>query len=305
MSKFCTLLYMVLSISTLSAQEFIDPIKLYYSTSPGTGYDGTSGTTSINEYGADILIPRPFGDGNAFILGAYGELTTLQPAPNSEVVNLYALSPRIGVVLKHNEKWSGQYILLPQIASDLKAFGWNDVQMGAIGIVSYKKSESTQYRFGAFYNSALYGPAVFVVAGFYHKAPGSRWTLDFRLPIDADINYKINDKLSTGTRLDVMLRSYYLNEPLFAGGDEYIVKSTQEPFLYLNYSPKKNFVFTFKVGHSAFRHYRMFKTDQKVDFMFTGIGIGDNRTQLNPDQKDNFIFQLRFHYRFFLNDQKR
>ena len=305
MSRIHILLLVVLSVSLVSAQEYIDPIKIYSATSPNTGYKGANGTTSINEYGVDILVPRPFGDGNAWILGAFGELTTLEPEPNTKVINLYALSPRIGVVLKHNEKWSGQYILLPQIASDLKAFGWNDVQMGAIGIVSYKKSESTQYRFGAFYNSALYGPAVFVVAGFYHKAPGSRWTFDFRLPIDADVNYKINQQLSAGARLDVMLRSYYLNEPLFAGGDEYIVKSTQEPFLYLNYSPKKNFVFTFKVGHSAFRHYRMFKTDQKVDFMFTGLGIGDNRTQLNHDQKDNLIFQLRFQYRFFLDDQKR
>ncbi len=300
-----TTLFMTLVIPMLYSQEYIDPLKLYFATSPNTGYDGADGTTSINEYGGEIMVPRPFGDGHAVILGVHTELTTLMPEPNTEVLNLYTIGPRLGVLWQHNEKWSGQYVLLPQIASDLKGFGWNDVQMGAIGIVSYKKSERTQYRFGAFYNSALYGPAVFAVLGFYHKSENKKWTWDFRLPIDADINYKINNKFSTGIHFDAMLRSYYLNDPLFNSSNEYIVKSTQEPFLYMNYSPAKNFVFMLKLGHSAFRHYRMFDTDDKVDFVFTGATFNDNRTQLNHDQKDNFILQLRFHYRFFLDDQKR
>src|SRR5690606_17227013 len=102
-----------------------------------------------------------------------------------------------------------------------------------------------------------------------------------------------------------MLRSYYLNEPLFDTGDEYIVKSTQELFGYLNYSPDKNLVLMLKIGHSFFRHYRMYDADEKVDFVFTGARFGDDRTQLNHDQTNNFILQLRFHYRFFLDDQKR
>src|SRR5690606_28317292 len=145
-------LFAVLSFSVLHSQEFIDPLKLYFATSPNTGYEGADGTTSINEYGMEVMVPRPFGDGHALILGVHAELTTLMPEPNTEVLNLYTISPRLGVLWKHNEKWSGQYVLLPQIASDLKAFGSNDVQMGAIGIVSYKKNEQTQYRFGAFYN---------------------------------------------------------------------------------------------------------------------------------------------------------
>lgn len=305
MSKFHMLLYMVLSISVLSAQEFIDPIKLYFATSPGTGYKGIDGTTSINEYGVDILVPRPFGNGHAWILGAQAELTTLNPEPGYKNVNLYTVSPRLGVLLEHSKKWKGQYVLLPQLASDLKGFGANDLQLGGIAIVSYTNSKNTQYRFGGYYNSALYGPAVFAILGFYHQSPSKRWTWDFRLPIDADVNYKINNTFSTGVRFDAMLRSYYLNEPLFNTGNEYIVKSTQELFGYLNYSPSKNWVVMLKVGHSILRHYRMFNAEDKVKFVFTGATFGDDRTRLNHDQKDNFILQLRLHYRFFLEDQQK
>ena len=295
-----------LSCITLFSQDFIDPVKLYFATSPGTGYEGVPGTTSINEYGGEILVPRPFGDGNALILGVHSELTTLNPDPGLEKLNLYTIGPRLGVLWKHSDKWEGQYVFLPQVASDLQSFGWKDIQMGGIAIMHYTKNENTKFRVGGFYNSALYGPAVFVVAGFYHKKPGSRWTWDFRLPIDADINYQINEKLSTGVHFDAMLRSYYLNQPVFnTGTNEYIVKSTQELFGYLNYSPQKNLVLMLKVGHSFFRHYRMFNEDEKVDFVFTGARFGDDRTQLNHDQLDNLIVQLRLHYRFFLKDQKK
>ena len=297
MIKYLAPLFYLLSFS-IAAQDFLDPIQLSYSITPNEGYKGSDATTDVHEAVTDILTPIQFGDGHAWILGINFDYSRLQPAPDSRNVNLYSISPRLGALLVHNEKWEGQYVLLPQIASDLKGSSGNDFQLGGIAIWTYTKTKDLKYRFGAYYNSALYGPALFIIAGFYHKSENRKWTYDFRLPINADVNYELNPKFSTGIHFDAMLRSYYLNEPLFGENNEYIVKSSQELYGYLSYSPDKNFVFLFKFGRSFFRHYRVFEAGDRVNLAFSGININDDRTILNPDLKDAFTFQLRFHYRF-------
>lgn len=301
MNRLLLLFIFIISLS-LQAQKFLDPIQLSYGITPNEGYqDNSTATTDVHEAVADILTPVQFGDGNAWIFGVNFDFTRLQPAPDSRYVSLYSISPRIGALLKHNERWEGQYVVLPQIASDLKGSGIENFQLGGIAIWSYTKNEDMKWRLGAYYNSALYGPAVFIIGGFYHQTPNDKWTFDFRLPINADINYELNKNFSTGIHFDAMLRSYYLNEPIFGEENEYIVKSSQELYGYLNYTFADNLVLMFKFGRSFFRHYRTFQEGDRVDLGFSGININDNRTRLNGDMKDAFTFQVRLHYRFFLN----
>lgn len=286
------------------AQNYIDPIKLYYSTSPSHFKGDNSGqSTAINEIGTELLIPFPIENGHAIITGLNVEQTSLRPHPNSPTLNLYTINPRVGMNIKHSEKWTGLYVLLPQIASDLKRLDGDDMQLGGISILTYTKRKNLKYKVGAYYNSALYGPALFALAGFYYQSPSENWTFDFSLPVYADIQRKLTDKWSSGIRFDAMLRSYYINEPILSSDNEYIVKSTQELFLYTEYSISKNFVAAIKVGHSILRSYRMFAEGDKVDLAFTGINFGNNRTQLNSDITDGPILQLRLHYRFHLEDQ--
>lgn len=291
---------------SLHAQDYVDLAKLYYTYSPNNQFDTTSQTSDVQEIGAEILVPFPLENGSALITGFAYDQTKITPGPQAPPVTLYTINPRFGVNWKHNDKWTGQYLLLPQIASDLKdGLNWHDLQAGAIAILSYQKKENLIYKFGAYYNSALYGPGTFLIAGFYYKSPSKRWTFDFTLPIWADINYKISERWSAGLRQDDMLRSYYINDPLFTDSDEYVVKLSPDTYAYLQLAVAKNFIFQFKVGHSIGRTYRAFNVGDQIDLGFTGVNIGDDRNQLSTDFEDGFIFQVRFHYRFFLEGNQR
>lgn len=304
MKKLLPALLLAICNNVLPAQEYVDLLKLSYSVSPNNQFDSTDQSTTIHEYSAEALVPIPLKNGNAIITGLVYEQQTLRPGPSvPEPIKLHVINPRLGINWNHNEKWSGQYLVLPQIASDLtEPLAGHDFQMGAIALLSYKKSKDFHYRFGAYYNSALYGPGTFLIAGFYYKSPNEKWTFDFTLPIWADINYKISDSWSVGIRQDDMLRSYYLNDPLFTNDDEYIVQLTPNTFAYLQLAVAKNYIFQFKVGHSIGRHYRVFNVGDQIDLGFTGININDDRNQLSTDFENGLIFQFRFHYRFFLKD---
>ncbi len=298
-------IYLLLLLAGLaSAQNYVDLAKLYYTNSPNNKFDSTSQTSDMTEVGGEILLPIPLKNGSAILTGFAYEESKLRPGPQiKDPIKLYVINPRFGVNWVHNKKWTGQYMLLPQISSDLEGkLQGHDFQLGAIGIASYKKSENLSYRFGAYYNGALYGPGTFLIAGFYYQKPESRWTFDFMLPIWADINYKINEVFSVGLRQDDMLRSYYLNEPSFSNQDEYLVELSPDTYLYLQTAIAKNYILQFKIGHSIGRSYEVYNVGDQIDLGFSGINFGDDRNKLSTDFADGLIFQVRFHYRLFLDD---
>lgn len=307
MLKHSAIIVLLMLAGTVRGQNFIDLAKLYYTHSPNNSFDTTSQASDMTEVGAEILVPIPLKNGNAIITGLAYEKATLRPGPQvAKPVDLYLINPRIGINWVHNSKWTGQYIVLPQISSDLEGkLQGHDFQLGAIGIANYKKTEHLTYRFGAYYNGALYGPGTFIIAGFFLQKPESRWTFDFMLPIWADINYRLTDVWSIGLRQDDMLRSYYLNKPLFTNSDEYLVELSPDTYLYLQAAIAKNFILQFKVGHSIGRSYRVYNVGDKIDLGFSGINVGDDRNELSTDFADGLIFQVRFHYRFFLDDYNK
>lgn len=288
----------------LFAQDYVDLLKVYYTYSPNNTFDTTAQTSDMTEAGAEILIPIPLKNGNALLTGLMFEQSSLKPGPQlNEPIQLYVINPRLGINWVHNKKWSGQYILLPQISSDLDGpLQKHDFQLGGIGLVNYKKSDRLSYRFGAYYNGALYGPGTFLIAGFYYTSPNQKWTFDFTLPIWADINYRLSESFSLGLRQDDMLRSYYLNDPLFTDNDEYLVELSPDTYLYLQWALAKNFIFQFKIGHSLGRSYKVFNVGDEIDLGFSGLNFGDDRNELSTDFSDGLIFQMRFHYRIFLAD---
>ncbi len=306
MHKSIAVSFFLLLAGLASAQDYIDLAKLYYTNSPNNQFDSTSQTSNLTKAGGELLVPIPLKNGNAIITGLMYERVELRPGPQlADPIQLYVVNPRFGVNWVHNKKWTGQYLLLPQISSDLEGrLQAHDFQLGAIGIVNYQKSENLTYRIGAYYNSALYGPGTFVIGGFYYHKAGSRWTFDFMLPIWADINFNINDVFSLGLRQDDMLRSYYLNNPAFTDKDEYLVELSPDTYFYLQTAIAKNYIFQFKVGHSIGRSYQVYNTGDKIDLGFSGINFGDDRNKLSTDFADGLIFQMRFHYRLFLDDYK-
>lgn len=292
-SKLILIVMLLSTISTYS-QEYIDLIKFHYSPTPKNSFVDTTGKAPLSEMGLDLTLPLKINDSLAIITGVFWENITTQLAPKTENITISTFNLRVGINKKHSEKWSGTYLLLPKISSDLKDVNKNHFQLGLLGLLKRSYSAKKSYSLGLYYNQELFGPFFVPLLGIYRKT--EKWEINFTLPIWADVNYSINNKISTGATFSAFVRSYYLGEY-----DSYLVKKNNELFGYVQYKLTKNILLQAKVGHSIGRSFRAYPEDEKVDVGVSAFRFGDDREQLNPDFKDGLVFNFRMIYRFDLS----
>lgn len=292
-----------LAICTIgSAQKYVDLAKFFYANTPANQFDSTTAKTRVQEYGMDITLPIKLKNGNALLTGFYAESisTRVNPAePN--LTSVYTTMLKLGMNIKHNENWSGTYLLLPKLSSDFKNIGANDFQIGAIFLLKYQKKENLNYKLGLYYNTELFGPFFVPILGLYYLSPNEKLEVDLSLPLWADFNYKVLDKVRVGVNFAAFVRSYYLNEPFQGNSDNYLTKSTNELYGYLQFDLGKSIVLQTKVGYSIGRNYRVYDSNDDIDWGLSAFKFGDNRKQLNPDFKDGLVYRARLIYRFHLN----
>lgn len=291
--KFLLIVTLFSCLSSYS-QEYIDLIKFHYSPTPKNNFVDTIGKAPLSEVGVDLTLPIKINDSLAIITGVFWENINTQLAPEIEKTTVSTFNLRVGINKKHNEKWSGTYLLLPKISSDLKDVNKNHFQLGLLGLLKRSYSAKKSYSLGLYYNQELFGPFFVPLLGIYRKT--EKWEINFTLPIWADINYSINKKFSVGTTFSAFVRSYYLGED-----DSYLVKKNNELFGYLQYNLTKSVLLQAKVGHSIGRSFRAYSEDEKVDVGVSAFRFGDDREQLNPDFKDGLVFNFRMIYRFDLS----
>ncbi len=280
----------------LFSQDYVDLAKFHWATSPNNTFDSIGGKTNVEEIGADILLPVKLNDAHIVLTGLYVEQIKTQFHPLAETSSLYTFNLKIGYNRIHSEKWSGTYMFLPKLSSDMEITSPKNMQFGGLLLMKYSKSKTQNYSFGAYYNNELFGPFVVPLLGMYYKSANEKFEVNATLPIWADINYKLINFISVGTNFSAFVRSYYLSE-----NNAYVVKKTNELFGYLQFNITKNIVLQTKTGYSIGRSYRAYDESNKVDFGFSAFRFGDNRTVLNPDFNDGLIFRIRLIYRYNLN----
>lgn len=282
-------------------QDYIDLVKVHYANTPVNQFDSATKDTRIQEYGLDATLPIKLKNGNAIITGLYFEQISTNVSPdNSNLTNVFTINPKLGMNINHNDKWTGSYILLPKISSDLKGFSNKDFQLGAVVLMKYHKTEYTKYKFGMYYNNELFGPFFVPILGFYHLSSNKKWEINASLPISADVNLAWNKKWRTGINFFAFVRSFSLNQPYQGNPNNYLVKSTNEIFTYMQYHATKNLIIQGKIGYSIGRNYRIYDTQDQITWGLSAAKFGDNRKQLNTDFADGMIFRLKFIYRYHL-----
>lgn len=280
-----------------NAQDYIDLMKFYYSPTPTNNFVDTTGDAHLSEIGVDITLPLKLNDKTTIVTGVFWEDITTQLAPEINRISFSTFNLRIGLNQKHSEKWSGTYLLLPKISSDLKNIDNRHFQMGFLGLLKRNYSVKKNYSLGLYYNHELFGPFFVPLIGFYRKT--NKLEFNFTLPIWADINYAFHKKISIGATFSAFVRSYFLGE----FGNSYVVKKNNELFAYLQYNLGKNILLQGKIGHSIGRSFRAYSENDKVDWGISAFRFGDDRSPLNPDFKDGFVFNFRFIYRFHLGSE--
>lgn len=301
MKFFSVLLFSSISFGLFS-QSYVDLGKIHYANTPVNQFDTATNGTRIQEMGMDVTVPLVLKNGNAILTGFYAETISTQTSPeNSNLTSVYSTMLKVGMNFKYGEKWEGTYVFLPKISSDFKKIGASDIQYGAYALFKYKKSAKFNYKFGMYYNSELFGPFFVPILGFYYLSKNDKFEMNVNLPIAADLNYKLHERVRVGANFSAFVRTYHLNEPYKDNPDNYLAKTTNEIFGYLQFHLTKSFLLQTKVGYSIGRNYRIYDIQDKITWGMSAFKFGDDRDQLNPDFQDGLIFRVKLVYRYHIS----
>lgn len=294
-----TLLAGTVLTPSIQAQDYVDLARFRYDNTPLNQFDSTTASTRVQEITLDATVPIQFKNGNAFITGFDFQQVSVKVNPvDADLTSVYTILLKLGMKMDYGDKWSATYMFMPKLSSDLKQISSRDFQYGGLALVSYQKSAHLKYKFGMYYNSELFGPFFVPLLGLYYLSPSNKLEINATLPVWADINYRFNDWFRVGFSFSAFVRSYNINEPQYSENGEYLVKSTNEPKLYLQFEPIKSLVIQTKIGYSIGRRYKIYDEKDQVTFGLSAFRFGDDRDQLNSEFEDGLIFEVRLMYRY-------
>ena len=291
----------ILSFRSLS-QEYIDLFKSDYSISPGNVFDSTNYETDLHELNGDFTLPVKINDRFALLTGVTYEKLSASLTPDQRSQSVTGITLKLGANIKHNSKWSGTYLVLPKISSDLKSISSRDFQVGGVVLMKYTKSSQFNYKFGVYANSELFGAFVVPILGFYYQDPSEKFEAKVLLPLSVDLNYSFTKTFRCGLNFKGQVRTYNLNEQINAEDNRYLARSTNELLGYMQYSHKSGVNLQLGVGHSAGRSFRVY--EDKVAMGMPLIYFNDNRQQINSDFADGFLFKASVFYRLDLGSDR-
>ena len=301
MKYFYFLLFTCIGVS-VTAQNYVDIAKFHYANTPVNQFDSTTNGTRVQEYGLDFLYPIKLESGHAILTGFYAENISTQTSPeNSNLTSVGTVLLKAGINFKHNEKVSTTLLFLPKISSDFKSLGAKDYQFGALALTKIKKSENFICQAGLYYNGELFGPFFVPILGFYYQSPNKKFETNVKIPVSVDLNYAMKPWLKGGLNFNAFVRTFHLNEPYQNNPDNYLTKTTNEIYGYLQFETKKGIILQTKIGYSIGRNYRVYDIQDRITWGFSAFKFGDDRTQLNTDFADGMILKAKLIYRFHLD----
>ena len=280
-------------------QDYVDILRVEYATSRGNGFESASGTSDINEWTVDLNLPVILSPRTVLLTGFLYENIHVGLYPQQADYAVSTLNLKLGLNQRYTDTWSATWLFLPKISSDLTYVNRADVQFGLAALATYGRRKDLLFKFGALYNTDLFGPFVTPLLGIYFQK--NRWTINCLLPSMADINYQMASPLKIGIRFTGTIKSFHLNGPP-GGKDSYLSRSHNDLSTYLGFS-MGNLVLTGMVGYSVGRRYQVFDPADKLPLALSLIKFGDDRNQLNPDLQDGLMFRLSLQYRLPVTDR--
>lgn len=134
-------------------------------------------------------------------------------------------------------------MLLPKISSDYINISSDDLYIGGIFLLKYKKTDHLSYKFGLYATTEAYGLFTCPIIGLYYYNPSSRFEMKMTLPFDADLNYGLSNNTKIGVNYLATGSSYKLsNNNLITN---YVQNNSLELSTYLQQNIFKNNIFLF------------------------------------------------------------
>ncbi len=279
----------ILLFQVLVAQDYVDVARLEYEHGSRNRVDGRTSDIRFSEVALDLNLPLVVNDRLAIVTGVLAEVTSVANAVVDTTVVVHGHAFKAGFNHKHSQKWSGTYLLLPKVSSDLESVGGRDIQIGVLALLKYGHRPGKNFRFGVYANDELSGPLVVPIIGYY--GIHGRWELNAALPINADVNYRFLNRLRIGAQFKGIYKSYDLESFQPA----YLEKVNNELGAYLQMHVD-NWNFRLLAGHSIARKIREFSADDQLDFAISAVRFGD-RPEPPPSTQDGILFRLAVIYR--------
>jgi hypothetical protein len=300
--KIIQLLFLILPF-LCSAQEYIDLFSINYGKSQKTTFKNSSVNTSIAIFQTNLTLPIVLNEKYTAITGVNFSSYSLQLFPDSNNNHLYSTNLRAGLRINHSEHWSGIYLFLPKVASDYIHLSSEDIYLGGLALLKYKRNENFGYGIGLYGSSEAYGISMTPIISFYYRSSDKRFEMNFFLPNDADINYSLSDKTKIGVDFLGHGNSYKLTTETIRSN--YVENNSIDFSSYIQQGLFNKKVFLrLKMGYSL-NNFRVFPIDQKLDLQILALKFGDDRTRLFEDKSNTILLKMEAIYRFDLSTVKK
>jgi hypothetical protein len=286
-----------------SAQEYIDLFSINYGKSQEKTFEDTSVNTSISTFLTNLTLPIVLNEKYIAVTGVNFSSYSLQIFPDSNNNHLYSTNIRAGLSVKHSEHWSGLYLFLPKVASDYINVSNEDIYLGGLALLKYRRNENFGYGLGLYGSSEAYGMSVVPIVTFYYHSPNKRFEINAFMPNDADINYSLTDKTRIGFDFLGHGNSYKMTTDNIRAN--YVENNSIDFSSYVQRSVLDNkILLRLKLGYSL-NDFRVYPIDQKLDLQILALKFGDNRTPLVENKSNTFLLKMEAIYRFDLSKVKK
>ena len=294
---------LTITLSALSfAQEYVDILHSEFTTTPQNTFDSSSNSTDLQKTNLNLTVPIELKNGNAILTGVVYDRVSAKYHPDEKVnTHTSSIILKLGMNIKHSDKWSTTVLLLPKIATDdMGDLSNEDFQFGGIVLAKKKKSEHLTYKFGAYMNGDRFGPFLVPLFGGYYQK--NKLEIDAIIPSYAKINYSIKPKLTVGANWRATVKSYNIHRGsgfrIF--NNNYMHHLSNEVAAHVGYEPIKGVIIRGMAGMSLGRSLRVYENDDKIDFGLSLFRFGDDRVPLNEDFADGVFYRGELVYRYYL-----
>ncbi|MEJ1240657.1 DUF6268 family outer membrane beta-barrel protein [Chryseolinea sp. T2] len=283
-------------------QDYIDLIRINYSRSGYTRFEGTDNKTRIVDFGVDTNVPIPVNNHVTFLSGLTYEAvdTKLYRDENAHTLQIAGLKLGINFI-PDKRRWMATILMLPRVSTDFTNLNRHCLQMG--GLIVFRKTVNryANYKVGLYANREFFGTWIVPMVGFYYHRPDKPWEVIVFLPVSFDVNYALTTRVRAGVVFTGMRRSYQLSAIPTYGGAGYLDRTANDFGGYLSWQFAKGTMIQSKATYSLGRESKVYSRDDKISVGFPLASIGDNRTQLNDNVADGWQVQLLFIYRLRFN----
>lgn len=296
-------LLFLLFLTTIYAQsqEYVDLFRIGYGQTFNNNFEGTSSSTQVDTFEADLIFPLPLSATQTLITGGSFSKNRLQLFPEAAFSNLFSTTLKLGLVSTYSSKWSSTMVLLPKLASDYQNITSDDLYFGGFALLKYQKKENLLFRFGAYGSQEAFGIFATPIFGWYYISDNGKFEMDMSLPIAADINYTFG-AITVGMDYFGIGRSFNITEENVP--ESYVDLSSLEFAGYVQFNTYENSVLLrAKLGYSS-NDYEVYTQEDNIDFGISAFSFGDDRIQLNPTINGGVFLKFEAIYRFQLSKKE-